>query len=486
MRSIYRLIMSAIVLILLFDSVSAIEGFTVMSVSRPDIISPKEDLSGKWWLITISANGGGQSVVGTITPEELKQKTGGWGSKFPLAVRLISKKEIIYYPLNTGENPVYTYDMGIITGGWVLGDAPGCGEGTYRDINIHRGGWPHKVFKRLCIIKNQNGKTGYLDSPTTKFMADIELTVQNNIISKEISSDDQSIYFNSQAQASWQGSLVTGTEPPNSASFIPTWKRDSNRWKLAQISTLDEYKNELTNIESFIVNNKDPRWDAESETRNRINTMNNATNRLLEEETEGFSANEGGFSYETTGKFITNPVITFKIRADWIGITIPFGIPKIISKENSIQWKSNEKGLINLSIMNIGDADGHFLTSIENCNFNQSSVLSPIDASPGNTVNITLTIDTDNIANNMTEQCLIRVYDKNHPEYNDTVSYSLSVTKVVPMLPPILKPINIIGASSSPVCRTVGFLTTASSILGFSIPGIIGSIITKTSQICSI
>lgn len=365
-------------------------------------------------------------------------------------------------------------------------EAPGCGEGTYETINIHDSGWPHKVLKRLCIIRNQNGKTGYLGSPTTKFMININLIVQNNIISKEISSDDQSIYFNSQAQASWQGSLVTGIEPPNSASFIPTWKRDSNIWKLAQISTLDEYKNKLSDIESFIDDNKDPRWDAESETRNRISTMNSATNKLLDEEAGGFSTNEGGFSYETTGKFITNPVITFKIRADWIGITIPFGIPKIISKENSIQWKSNEKGLINLSITNIGDADGHFLSSIENCGFNQSSVLSPIDTDPGNTVNITLTIDAGNIANNMTEQCLIRVYDKNHPEYNDTVSYSLSVTKVVPVLPPILKPINIIGASSSPVCRSVGLITTVSSIFGFSIPGIIGSIITTVSQICSI
>ena len=53
------------------------QGFTVSSVSTTSTFTHETSPSEEYWIVETQLNGGGQSIFGVITPDDIKNKMGG-------------------------------------------------------------------------------------------------------------------------------------------------------------------------------------------------------------------------------------------------------------------------------------------------------------------------------------------------------------------------------------------------------------------------
>ncbi len=69
------------------------DGLTIKSMSTNTVISQDTDLKGVWWVIS-AYTGGGQSISGTLTPEQTKQLT-SYQTQYPLNIKVSALNEKI-------------------------------------------------------------------------------------------------------------------------------------------------------------------------------------------------------------------------------------------------------------------------------------------------------------------------------------------------------------------------------------------------------
>jgi hypothetical protein len=461
--NLYKYIRILIVFLILFPVVEAqAQGFTVTSVSTSDVITKKTDPATVWWLINTQLNGGGQSITGSIEPSTIKNFMGGKiYTTQTLSLGVDSLNEQVFYDVINEGTPIYRYKLETFYGGQtcVLGvcaytaDPVPCSLNVNWDIPLGKsiGGY---AKKRYCITKEQKGVKGVYNNPVIGFKAKIRLSVGSSIKEKTICSgstsgcDGSSVSFDDVGVATWSGSLITGEPAPNQNNFVAIKKLSSNGWQIARKSTFESYlphpANTDTSLNSFknLYSNEKDEIKADTEIYNAITPANQASDSLLNEDTSftyspfNKDSNTGKVTV-TLQRSLTSPNVVFRIRADWIGIFIPSGLPKI-NGITADKFASGETGTVNVQIQNIGEAAGTFSAMLLNCDpFIQStsSQTSRKTLQPGDADTIPISVSSGTISENLIKACSVKVYDINDPSIEVTSSVTLQLEKAKVCIP---------------------------------------------------
>ncbi|MEK6833097.1 MAG: hypothetical protein AABY32_03545 [Nanoarchaeota archaeon] len=436
-------------------------GFTVTSVSTSSVVTKTTNPTTVYWIINTQLNGGGQSIAGTIDPSTIKSFMGGkLYTKQSLSINIDSVNENVFYDVINEGVPIYKYRLqtfdapqscalGICV---ITADPQLCPTGTNWNIPLGNSLFQF-AKKRYCITKEQVGVKGVYNNPLIGFNAKIKLGVGNLFKEKTICSastsgcDGSSVSFDDVGVASWTGSLVTGEPAPNQDNFISIKRLDSNRWQIARKSTFDSYLPQATVTDSQLTQFMTlfSGYDVivgDQQINNLLTPVNQASDILLAEDTSFTSSpftkdsNTGKVTI-TLQRSLTSPNIVFRIRADWIGIVIPSGTPKIL-KINADKFASGEQGNINVQVQNVGDVEGTFSATLINCEpFIQttSAQSSRKTIKAGDIDVIQILVSGGSISDDITKSCSVKVYDVNDPSSETTSSFSLELGEAKACVP---------------------------------------------------
>jgi hypothetical protein len=431
-------------------------GFTVTSVSTSSVITKDTDPAKTYWIINTQLNGGGQSITGTLDPATVKSYMNNkvYTNK-SLSIQVTSDNEQVFYDVINEGVPVYhynlvTYDapqdcpLGVC---YITDDPQGCPSGTNWNIPLGKSFFGH-AKKRYCVTKQAIGVKGVFNNPTITFTAKIKVSAGGTTKEKTICSgaskgcQGTSVDLDDLGVASWSGSLVTGDSPPNQDNFVAVYQYDSQKWQIARRSTYEAYFPTVSTADSALNSfvNLFPGYtdvvSGDREINNAISPVNQAVETLVSEDTSFTSSpftkdqNSGRVSVDLQKK-LTSPNIVFRIRADWIGIVIPSGEPKILSV-NAVKFTSGEEGKVTVQVQNVGEAAGTFSAMLVNCDpFVQSStgITSRVTLQPDDVESIDIAVSGGTIAKQFSKDCTVKIYDVNDPSVYDTGKLSLQLEK---------------------------------------------------------
>ncbi len=442
------------------------EGFTVTSVSTSDVITNSTNLSSTYWIINTQFTGGGQAITGTITPELAKSlNTSNLEPRKAIIITAQSIDESATYDIINEGVSIYKYDLQITQGEvscplgvcYVASDAPACSANTNWEIQSGKSFWG-KIKYRFCITKKQVGIKGAYSNPTINFNGKISLSNGDSVIEKTICSgavqgcDGSSVNFDDIAIATWTGSLVTGDSAPNQDNFVAILNSlQGGKWQIARKSIFDSY-NPLPMtadalLTQYVNSNAFQSYEDQTSGYNlitqAISPTNSAADKLLSENAS-FSSTPFQQDSQNTGKVVvslsrklTSPNVVFRIRADWIGVVIPIGIPQIIGVSSN-KIASGESGKVVVNIQNIGEVQGTFAAQLVNCepfiqlNTTQSSMKT---IQPSAVDNITLDVSGGNLSTDLSQSCQVKVYEVNDPSVESFYSVNLQLEKAKVCVP---------------------------------------------------
>jgi hypothetical protein len=463
---------AAVILFLCLVSTSILhsEGFTVTSVSTSSIITRTTQPASVYWIINANFNGGGQSLTGTLDPNTVKSFMGGKVyTKQPFSVSVNSMDETIFYEVVNEGVQVYKYSYytedNPTTLGVATADPAPCSNSNWQ-IDIGRTTFGY-VDMRFCVKKEVVAVKGAYNNPKIDFKAKISVSNGYQTIERQVCSGASagcmgaSVDLSEIGTAQWTGSLVTGDSPPNQNLFVAIGRHDNSKWQIAGEPYWSDYKNKESVADGLL---NDIRARAtqgrftsseyisqiDASIQSAISPPNQAEYVLLNQDASFTSSpftkdsNSGKISV-TLGRRLTSPNVVFKIRADWIGIVIPTGKPKIISAiANTL--KSGESGEVRVQIQNIGEGDGTFSTILMGCEpFVQTSSGESARQTiqPNNVNTISIGISGGASTDAISKSCTVKVYDVNDPTIYDQYSLYLQQQK-----PRICVPNQIIAEGS--------------------------------------
>jgi hypothetical protein len=450
-----------IVLLVCFFQLSYVsaEGFTVTSVTPSSVITKSTVPSTFYWLINTQLNGGGQSITGSIDPSVIKGFMNGKAySKWPLNIEVTSNSEQVFYDVVNEGVSVYRYDKQTYTApenflGIITGDPQVCPSGTSWDINVGKSVFGYGKI-RYCITKQQVAIKGVYNNPNIGFNAKIKLSAGDIVKEKIICSGSSpgctgsSVDFDGLGVASWTGSLVTGESAPNQDNFIPIKRTDSNQWQIVRRQSFDSYsQTEITVNSQFetlksSLNQESDMVKADNQIVAQLNLINQKSSALLSDyasfTSSPFSSDSNtGKVTVTLQRSLTSPNILFRIRADWIGIVIPSGEPKILNVE-APKFSSGESGVVNVQVQNVGESAGTFSAMLVSCEpFIQSTTTqtSRKTLQPGDIDTIPISISGGSLSDELTKTCSVKVYDVNDPSIQVLSDVNLQLGKAKVCVP---------------------------------------------------
>ncbi len=430
------------------------QGLTVTSVSTSDVITQTTQPSTVYWIINGQLNGGGQSLTGTVDPSMVKNFMGGkvYTSQ-PLNIQITSQNEQVSYDILNEGVPIYEYTVQSFnapTGflNVITDDPQPCPSPTNTwNIPIGQSLFGHAKV-RYCVTRQQVATKGSYSNPTVGFSAVIQASAGDISKQKTICSgsapgcEGSSVAFDDLGTATWTGSLVTGDAAPNQDNFVAIHKTDTNQWQIVPKSLYDAYL-PAPNVAEAGLNQLVNRYSGSSDIAaanrdivNYITPANQAAQTLLAQDasftSEPFTkdANTGKVSV-TLARTLTSPNIVFRIRADWIGIVIPSGTPKILSVQSQ-KFTSGEAGSVAIQVQNVGDGQGTFSAMLQNCDpFSQdaSAQTSRKTLQPGDIDTISIPVASGTISDNIVKNCNVLVYDVNNPASATSASVTLQLQK---------------------------------------------------------
>lgn len=436
-------------------------GFTVTSISTSDVITKTTEPSRVYWIINTHFNGGGQYLTGTVNPQDVKALTGGrYYTRQPLQISAeTAEEEVIYNVINEGV-PIYKYEIQTLDGlkdcplgvCYYYQSAPSCPSGTTWDIPMGSSFFGY-IKKRVCVTKMQAGVKGAYSNPTIGFNAKISVIVGSTRKEKTICSgstpgcEGSSVSFDDLGVASWTGSLVTGEPAPNQDNFVAIKSLDSNEWTIARRSSYDAYipvegdtdghLNEFVSLYSASDFNDDA--ELESAIENiyaTVSLANQKTDLLLSEDASFTSSpftkdDNTGKVVVTLERSLLSPNVVFRIRADWLGIVIPTGEPRILNI-NAVKVTSGEEGRVDVQVQNVGEAAGTFSAMLQDCEpFIQSSTSQTARKTfqPNDIDTLQIFVSGGTLSEDLTKSCTVKVYDVNDPSIYTTSGVTLQLEK---------------------------------------------------------
>lgn len=418
-------------------------GLTITSVDNPNMDSGG-GWNTKWWIVDATW-GGGERVVGKVTPQDMEDWT-GVASDRTFKIDATAYKETVTYaienpPGSTSDNTIYYFYA------QKVGIFDNCPSGTDWDIPVY------PTYK-ICVNKQSQGKRGQFSNPAVKFEGDLSVSNGISTMSKTISSDTPAVVFEDYKGdplviTNFYGVLFTGDPAPNQDNYVPLWREQSSGqdWHVARKETWNHYANERDILENDLQDFVDfpfESWctgDCSVIVQNKLNVANNKAYEMFTyyDGISDYSDYEGWVdrTSETQATYLVDldrklmqPKLKFEIRADWIGVEQSFGDPRIISL-SSQEFGSGEVGKITASVRNDAGSPGIFTFSVSDCYpFTQKySGLSEMIEVPGyGTGYNVIELNHGTVNEDVCSTCTVTVTDYNAPQNSDTDTVQVCMT----------------------------------------------------------
>jgi len=437
------------------------EGFTVMSISTSQAISPDTDLSKTWFTVTVALTGGGESIVGTISPLDFKTFS-NYETEYPLEISVGAIDEVAIYNIINEADPIYKYNVDYIGGRTYIVQRGASWCDFYATT---KEGYEYAICNWVSTVdggtwqvdEEQVGQKGAFENPIVKYHANVKVKSSGETYEKMIGSNDASIIFydsdgNIIATAQWVGSLVTGDAPPNADNYVAIYTQRGfdlqESWGIAHKTEWDTYKSSLISTQGVLkeaasiccahgtCSCSKPDWSG------AITTSNNYADAVLTSDAtfttspiqNRYDENEASAVVNVDTRLL-NPVIVFKVRADWIGVKIPVGRPQIVSTTVDTLYSGEDTPLI-VSVKNVGDVQSSFTAKVSGCDPIVQKTTAPIiSINSGDTQEFIIPLTTGFDVEEMTKTCAVEVCDYNNPTICDVAS-----VQVTTMPPKVCRP----------------------------------------------
>lgn len=416
-----------------FQQTALASGFVIKSITEPNYRTDNPNLEAYNWRVVANIIGS-ERIVYTIEPEEFERYS-GLATTNDFTIDMQSFDEDVSYSV-IRDTTIADYEYSYVKGGKFFNREPSaCPSGTtYQFVEENFIGTENV---RHCLKQIRYGFKGSLEEPSVKFRAEMSLSAQNIEINREITSEDSVVLFDYQgerlAKAQWSGSLVSGDPLPKTNDIIAilqegkTWyliKEDSwNRYLNAESTFVNIWESEIVDDEKTNSNNlvNKLQTDINNYKSSRDSYLKQTTSIPSTQWSERSDVNNAKLIY-TSNTRLSIPEIIFDIRADWIGIELLSGMPRIEDVECSLA-SSGEPNYVTVEVKNIGEQRGTFAFEKENCpSFEQSfsSITDRVTVEAGDTETKILELDTGALNDDVSEICSIRVYDVSDPENEDS------------------------------------------------------------------
>ena len=437
------------------------QGFTVTSVSLTNVLHPGQSPSQTQWLINIALNGGGQSLVGTLSNSTINYQ--GLTSVYPLQISGTANPEkAVYIISNT--NPIAIYQYYAVGENGTLGltfglissytSAPLCNDNSSfvgeQDVDISGLATGHiPTISRICVYRQVVGYESQISSePNIQSSSTLQLTANGKQETLNINYSQQSATSSDgQVQANWVGSLVTGNAAPSGNLYVAISNPEQSQWNVqsqsaygAYTTSLSETQGEYLSATSYTLQTLPQEClylgqnaNLSSETPSLITTCllndvvqptfattNGQASDLLSSSIQignsqpELTQNNGQSAFVITlnNDFVNNPDIVLRVNGSFIGVVIPEGTPEIISATTS-PFNSGNNGTIIVDVKNIGTAQGAFYTSLSDCAGITTTSSPKYSVSAGQSQQISIPIYTSSATQIINEQCNVTVTDYN-------------------------------------------------------------------------
>lgn len=413
-------------------------GFSVSSITtNPNIITEDTDLEQARFLVLASFTGAGQSIVGMIEEDDFKSMS-GYETDYPLTISAESVNEYLEYEIDNSFPQ--SINMYTITDYEHSGECP---PGTKYDIvdYMYACGFH---FCHICIDEQPVAIKANFESPEMNFDVPIEVCVYSECDTKTIGNvDEDDVTYSADfyddsgnwvTQVSWDGSLVTGKSKPNQDNYVAILRDDAPVWKSVNkdkyISYTQKQSAMHTTLEQYTidppipVNRKlieaaidDPNSAAEILLLDKDNIGGYSNYNIIDD--EKYRINMGD---ELGWRQWQNPLMTFKVKASWIGVVIPVGKPDITSISD-VTVISGTPATLYVDVKNIGSGQGTFYPTLgSGCPLTLVDY-TPVTLQPQSTATMQVKLSTGTVSQNECGQCDLKVYDINKPSNYDTASF---------------------------------------------------------------
>ena len=440
-------------------------GFTVKSISsNVPLISQDTDLNGVWFLVN-AYTGGGQSIVGGFDPIDFKNNI-GYSTQFPIKVTASALDETGEYKLmNSGEGiynffATYQFSSNGFTGtgsGCATGNkqnAPSCPSGTDYEIKVDITS-DYIIYKttytciRICEAKKQIGVIADIEPTRVVDQMDITLSVNGEVITKRISSDNPNADFYSNltglvAQVQYPANGWTGNFMPSAQQYKGYYDLlANNKWSITSSSHLSDYRSTFSSVDANLRSWANINYQITGSALDFLNTVKSETGRLaskvtqIREDDMSLAQNTvwGNRNDQQNGKLTINldrqiavADLIFKIKASWIGVMINVGKPSIVSSTCN-DFKAGDNGKIDVQVKNIGNSEGSFVGSITCGTIVQSYTITPTFIGAGLTKTISIPLNAGTFAGDKYDSCSIIIQDFNKASNSATGSVTCHILK---------------------------------------------------------
>ncbi|MFC1754235.1 hypothetical protein ACFL96_12740 [Thermoproteota archaeon] len=397
-------------------------GFSTLSVSNVNYDSNDPTIGGRAWLITVSQNGEGQSISGVISKDQLIDEQDNVEAQNDVSIDIMLDEMYATYTIQNTDEKIYNLE-------WKETNSFDSCDGYDGNVVIN-------VFAKYCFKFTTASSYGLLGTPSTNFESTLTIkSGYNTETAKLYSLTSSSVNFGDGGSASWVGSLTSGELPPIasdqkiSAIYASGWRTiDDNKYR--------EYRTYAdSSFESCLANSGD-----------KLRCLQNY-NYYADKAMELKSLiSQGGsqatvYGTQSSGqvkldleKSILFPVITLRLRSDWIGtvsINIPVGTPKIESVLTE-EFQTGDTGFITVNSKNIGDADGSFALSVEcGSSFSVQGTTVNLPILKPQDITTSFIPITSDVSSKTSQSCSVKLYDRNNPSVYDTKNILVSSNPIL-------------------------------------------------------
>lgn len=385
----------------------ALAGFNVLSMSTVDMSSSSPWLRGeKMWMVSVV--GGGvldQQALVRVTPSTAPV-TGKEKPEHEFTIQIKSIQQSAEYPImKTSEYPVYRADVKTWSelGLCEYANAPPCGGMWAYEIPTRTGTYVAGSFCAAICLTPRASKVGKIENPT------IHSSITTGVYGGEngqsydgIIDSSQNVMFrigpesNPMGVVVWQGGTVSGLPTINQNDYKAIFSVEgSPSWKIVDKSLYTNYNSLLTSqIDTSCVVDwplsecSDPNCLTCYQS-NQLPTISTAINNKADavmNDNSNFgtiyqSGSLDGAKVKVSANGLwNNPVLTYYLKASWIGIYTPSPKAQIMGTGSACFNTGEQNAEITVDVKNVGDEHGNFFVS--------ASCPSPFSTGSGYTIGL--------------------------------------------------------------------------------------------------
>lgn len=389
---------------------------------------------GEAYLISYVADGKGETAFGTMLKEgDNLPNNEKVGESLSLGISDLSNR--CRYPFvkvgGEGLKKLY-YESKTFSGEWFESDAlrngrEWCdglnGEFAVAPINNHR--------TYYCYFWGKEADIARFKAKETMWEMDFKIEIGNEVITKTLNNEDETVGFNDLAYVHVPGSAVTGyTCEEYSSDAIVHYQ---NKWVIVDKAKVDIANNYASSgsVENCVDNaqyNTDLLTCFGNANTPFIRALAGSNSHLADKATVLDEDGSGGsFYYDLEDNLVNIPIVQVyvnaeKITAEGLGIDIPVSTPKL-TECKGVEFNTGESGYVTALLGVQGGVGGNFVVKINDCDagvVGKTSKTIVVGENEEKSVVFQINDHEDNAGT-----CYITAYSKSDPSLKDSCAIDI-------------------------------------------------------------